>query len=105
MLNITLQAIYKSSKVAKVLLEKLFELWLGNNISKYIFWLVLNPLTTYYLLKKRGNIEDLVWFYYFGYIKVVLILLVELIVLYVKITQIGFRKTSFKELFSKDNIL
>lgn len=105
MFDITLKAIYKGLKIAKVFPKKNFELQLNNKAGKWISFLMLDLSMTYRLSKTRNSKEDPIWFYCLDYVKIIFILLVDFIVLYMRIIQINLRKTIFKGLFSKVSIL
>lgn len=79
MLYFTLNIIYKNSKVSKIFLKKPFKFELDNRISYLISSFILYLLMTNNILQKKSRKQNLVWFYDFGFIKIIFLLLIEFI--------------------------
>lgn len=92
----TLDIINKNLEVSKVLLKKVFKVWLYDKSGTFIVALILSSLKADVTTKVWSSKQDTIYFGDIKYFEIILILLTKVIWAHVKFLQIGFLGFSFK---------
>lgn len=101
MFEFTLDIIYKSSRIAKVFLQK--SLKLNSGYKNYFFTLmvvlILSPLVANHLLKKQSYKQSIFWTNGFSCVKMIFILLTKMVAIYLRFLLVYVWQLSLKRLF------